>query len=163
MFAFFQWLEATGGSLALRESILAYPIVESTHVLSLCLFFGLIGLMDLRLLGWALPNVPVTQFTSRIQPIGVVGFAVMVISGLLLFYSGPIRAYTNIFFRVKMILIALAGLNALLFHATIFKSVGDWESATLPPPRARLAGALSLLFWSGVVVCGRMQAYKWFD
>lgn len=163
MRAFFEWLEATQGSTALRESILLYPIVESTHVLTLCLFFGLIALMDLRLLGLALPNVRVTQFTGRVLPLALGGFVLMAISGLLLFYSGPIRAYTNIFFRVKLLLIVLAGLNALAFHTTVFKRVEAWDQEIKPPQRARLAGALSLLFWSGVVICGRMQAYKWFD
>jgi hypothetical protein len=163
MVAFFQWLEATAGSVAIRESILLYPIIESTHVLTLCLFFGFIALMDLRLAGIALRGVPVSQITGRILPLGAAGFVIMAISGALLFYSSPMRAYGNIFFRVKLVLIALAGINALLFHTTIFKSIEDWNDALQPPPRARLAGMLSLLFWSGVIICGRMQAYKWFD
>ena len=158
-----QWLEATEGSKAIRESILLYPFIETTHVLTLCLFFGLIALLDLRLLGVGLRGVPVSQTAARLLPIGLAGFAIMVITGLLLFYSGPLRAYNNIFFRVKMVLMLLAGLNALLFHVTIFRSVDAWDAAGQPPPRARLAGLLSLLFWSGVVVCGRMQAYKWFE
>jgi len=163
MVEFLQWLEATGGAVAIRESILLYPIIESTHVLTLCLFFGFIALMDLRLIGVALRGVPVSQITGRILPLGGAGFVIMAISGALLFYSSPMRAYTNIFFRVKLMLIALAGVNALLFHMTIFKSVDDWKDALQPPPRARLAGLLSLVFWSGVIICGRMQAYKWFD
>jgi hypothetical protein len=163
MLEYLQWLEATAGSTAIRESILLYPIIETTHVLTLCLFFGMIALLDLRLLGIGLRGVPVTQTAGRLLPLGAGGFAVMVVSGTLLFYSGPVRAYSNIFFRVKLFLIVLAGLNALLFHLTIFRSAERWDAAALPPPRARLAGAFSLLFWSGVVICGRMQAYKWFE
>jgi hypothetical protein len=158
-----QWMEATPWSVAIRESILFYPIIETTHVLTLCLFFGFIALMDLRLLGVGLPGIPVTQATNRMIPIGIAGFVVMVISGILLFYSSPLRAYTNLFFRIKMVLIVLAGLNAFLFHVTIFKKVDTWDEVTRPPARARLAGALSLLFWSAVIICGRMQAYKWFN
>lgn len=163
LYDFFKQLEATGTSTAIRESILLYPIIETTHVLSLCLFFGLIALMDLRLVGAGLPGVPVSQMMKRIQPLGVVGFVLMVISGVLLFYSSPLRAYTNIFFRVKIALILLAGLNAALFHFTIFRKLESWDTVEPPPARARMAGALSLLFWSGVVICGRMQAYKWFE
>ena len=86
----------------------------------------------------------------------------MAISGLLLFYSGPVKAANNIFFRVKILLIALAGVNALLFHLTIYRRVVSWDRATSPPARAKLAGVLSLLLWSGVVICGRLQAYNWF-
>ena len=163
LYDFFKQLEASGISTSIRESILLYPIIETTHVLSLCLFVGLIALMDLRLVGVGLPGVPVSQIMRRVQPIGVAGFVLMVISGVLLFYSSPLRAYTNIFFRVKIALIVLAGLNAAYFHFTIFRKLAIWDTVEPAPPLARLAGGLSLLFWSGVVICGRMQAYKWFE
>jgi hypothetical protein len=158
-----QWLEATPGSVALRESIMVYPLVESAHVLSLCLFLGLIALMDLRLLGVGLRGVPVSEVAGRLLPFAFAGFALMVVSGGLLFYSGPLRAYGNIFFRVKMAMIALAGLNAYLFHITIYRRVAVWDADPVPPFRAKLAGVLSLLLWCGVVISGRMQAYKWFN
>ncbi len=86
----------------------------------------------------------------------------MAISGGLLFYSGPIKAAANIFFRVKVAMIALTGINALLFHFTIFRKVNEWDQDPVPPSRARMAGMFSLILWCGVVVCGRMQAYNWF-
>ena len=159
---FMQWLEATPGSIAIRESIMVYPLVESAHVLSLCLFLGLLALLDLRLLGFGLRGVPVSEIAGRLLPIALAGFALMVISGGLLFYSGPLRAYNNIFFRVKMVMIALAGLNAFLVHVTLYRRIADWDRDPVPPLRARLAGFFSLLLWCGVVVSGRMQAYKWF-
>lgn len=161
--AFLEWLENTDGSIAIRESILFYPLVESTHVLSLCLFLGMIAMLDLRLLGLGLRNVPVSQTAGRLLPWAFAGFALMVVSGSLLFYSTPLRAYYNIFFRIKVVGIALAGLNALIFHRTIYRRVHAWDAAPAPPRRAKLAGAASLILWSVVVVCGRMQAYNWFD
>ena len=161
--AWMEWLNETGGSVAIRESILFYPFVETTHVLSLALFLGMIAMLDLRLVGAALRTAPVSQVAGRLLPWAFVGFALMVASGLLLFYSGPLRAYANIFFRVKMVAIALAGLNALVFHKTIYRRVAAWDADPVPPPRARMAGAFSLLLWSAVVICGRMQAYNWFD
>ncbi len=160
---FFEWLEGTAGSIAIRESILFYPIVETTHVLTLCLFLGMIALLDLRLLGVGLGGVPVSEVAGRLLPVALLGFVLMGISGSLLFYSGPVRAFENIFFRVKVVMIALAGLNALLFHLTICRRVAVWDHDPSPPARAKLAGVLSLLLWSGVVVCGRLQAYNWFD
>ena len=158
-----QWLENTPGSIYIRESTLTYPIVETTHVLALCLFLGLIAMLDLRLAGLGLRAVPVSEVAGRLLPWALFGFLLMVISGCLLFYSGPVKAANNIFFRIKMFLIILTGINALLFHFTIYRRVASWDSDPLPPPRARMAGFLSLLLWSGVVICGRMQAYNWFN
>jgi hypothetical protein len=160
---FFQWLEGTAGSLAIRESTLLYPIIETTHVLTLCLFLGMIALLDLRLLGVGLRGIPVSETAGRLLPLAFAGFLLMALSGAMLFYSGPVRASANIFFQVKMIMIALAGVNALLFHFTIYRRVADWDNDPVPPVRARLAGFFSLLLWCGVVICGRMQAYNWFD
>ena len=160
---FFQWLEGTAGSVAIRESTLLYPFIETTHVLMLCLFLGMIALVDLRLLGVGLRGVPVSEVAGRLLPWALAGFVFMAISGLLLFYSGPVRASANIFFRIKMVMIALTGINAVLFHFTIYRRVADWDCDPTPPLRARLAGFCSLLLWSGVVICGRMQAYNWFE
>jgi len=162
MTAFLQWLEDTPGSLAIRESVLLYPWIETTHVLALCLFLGLIALLDLRLTGRALTGVRVTQIASRLLPYALAGFAVMAISGALLFYSGPVKAAANPFFRAKLLLIALAGVNAFVFHNGIYRQAAHWHDDALPPAGARRAGYASLALWCGVVICGRLQAYNWF-
>ena len=159
----FQWLEGTPGSVFIRESTMFYPLVETTHVLTLTLFLGLIAMLDLRLVGVGLRGVPVSEVAGRLLPWALFGFVVMAISGSLLFYSGPVKAAANIFFRVKVVLIGLTGLNAVLFHFTIYRRVATWDNDPAPPPKARLAGILSRVLWSGVVICGRMQAYNWFN
>jgi hypothetical protein len=158
-----RWLEGTAGSVAIRESLLLYPLIETTHVLMLCLFLGMIALLDLRLLGLGLRGVPVSQVAGRLLPWALAGFVAMAISGMLLFYSGPVRAAGNIFFQIKISLLALTGVNALLFHRTIYRRVLYWDYDVVPPWRARMAGFASLVLWCGVVICGRMQAYSWFD
>ena len=163
LLSFFEWLENTGGSIAIRESILFYPLVETSHVLTLCLFLGMIAMLDLRLLGLAWRRVPASQVAERLLPWARAGFVLMVISGVLLFYSGPVRASQNIFFQVKMVMLVLAGLNAFVFHRGIYRKVAAWDEDAVTPVRAKVAGSLSLLLWSGVVVAGRMQAYNWFD
>jgi hypothetical protein len=161
--SFFQWLQDTPGSVYIRESTILYPLVETTHVLTLCLFLGLIALWDLRLVGVGLRGIPVSQVSARLLPWALLGFIVMAISGSLLFYSGPVRAAGNIFFRIKIVMILLTGINALLFHLTVEKRVAVWDNHPVPPPKARVAGILSLVLWCGVVICGRMQAYNWFN
>ncbi len=161
--ALFEWLNGTWASVSIRESILFYPLVETTHVLTLCLFVGMTATWDLRLVGIAFRRVPVSDVVNRLFPWAIAGFVLMVISGSLLFLSSPVRASQNIFFQIKMVAIALAGLNAFVFHRTVFRWVEEWNLADCVPVRARVAGLFSLFLWSVVVVCGRMQAYNWFD
>ena len=160
---FCQWLAATPGSIALHESLFMYPLVESTHVLTLCVFLGLAVMFDLRLLGVTMTAVPMTEIRRRLSPWMVAGFVVMVITGVLLFYAIPVRSYQSIFFRVKALALVLAGLNAFVFHATIDRRIADWDRDPVPPAAARRAGAASLALWALIVVSGRMIAYNWFD
>jgi hypothetical protein len=158
-----RWLESTSGSIALHESIWVYPIVESVHVLTLCLFLGMTVMIDLRLLGTNLTATPVSQVYRRLAPWMFAGFAVMVMSGTLLFYAVPVKTYLNIFFRLKMTFLLIAGLNVVVFHLITSRSMPHWDLDVRPPLRVRLAGGLSLALWAAVAVCGRMIAYNWFD
>jgi hypothetical protein len=158
-----QWLDATPWSRALRESTWAYPIIESIHVLSLCLFLGFVIVLDFRLLGIAIRRTRISEISQRLMPWTIVGFVVMVISGLLLFYASPVRFYNNVFFRVKVVTLVLAGLNAWVFHATVYRRLPEWDEAIVAPAGARAAGYLSLTLWLVVVVSGRMIAYNWFN
>ena len=163
MLAFCQWLADTPWSVALHESTYGYPIVESVHVWALCLFVGLAVVFDLRLTGITFRKVPVSEIAGRIMPWTVVGFVIMVVSGLLLFYAIPVRSYQNVFFRMKVVLLVLAGLNAFVFHSKAYRTVAEWDLDPFPPRLARAAGAASLVLWVGIVFCGRMIAYNWFD
>ena len=87
----------------------------------------------------------------------------MVITGLLIFYSSPIRYYHNIFFRLKVVLLIVAGLNAFVFHRGVHRRVKEWDLDPVSPREARVAGAVSLVAWALIVVAGRMIAYNWFD
>src|SRR5438445_10974503 len=140
-----------------------YPLVESVDVLTLCVFVGMSVLLDLRLLGLTMRRIPVGEIAGRLLPWMTGGFVVMVVTGLLLFYAIPIRSYQSVFFRLKMITLVLAGLNAWTYHYGIHQKIHEWGSDGRPPPRARIAGAFSLVFWAVIVVSGRMIAYNWFD
>ena len=104
-----EWLANTEWSIALHESQYAYAIIESIHVWALCLFVGFAVLLDLRLIGVIFRDVPVSDVARRLLPWTRAGFAVMVVSGILLFYAIPLRTYLNIFFRIKAVLLILAG------------------------------------------------------
>lgn len=163
LLAFFSRMADSSWSTGLHESRYAYDLIESVHVWTLCLFFGLAVMFDLRLLGWIMRSVPVSEVSGRLLPWTVVGFVIMVISGTLLFIAIPLRTYQNIFFRVKMVMLMLAGLNVWIFHSGVYRRVATWDVASSPPRAARIAGALSLVLWVCIVLSGRMIAYNWFD
>ena len=94
---FCEWLASTKYSVALHESLYMYPIVESVHVLTLCLFVGMSVMLDLRLLGLTLRRVSVQEVTDRLLPWMIAGFIVMFVTGILLFYAIPVRSYQNVF------------------------------------------------------------------
>jgi len=163
MLSFCEWLASTPYSIALIESLYMYPLIESVHVWTLGIFFGMATVLDLRLLGFALRSVPVSDLLERLQPWTLTSFAIMIVTGSLLFYAIPVRTYQSVWFRAKMLMLVLAGINILIFHKGIYPSVENWRlSAAIPRP-ARLAGALSLLLWSSIIISGRFIAYNWFD
>ena len=87
----------------------------------------------------------------------------MIISGALLFYANPPLRYQNIFFRTKMAMLVLAGVNAWVFHHSVYRRVAEWDRDPVPPRRARVAGVLALVLWAVMITSGRMIAYDWFD
>ena len=87
----------------------------------------------------------------------------MIVTGRLLFYAIPVRSYHNVFFRIKAIMLVLAGLNAFVFHNGIYRKVFEWDVEPRAPRAARAAGACSLVLWALIIVSGRMIAYNWFD
>jgi hypothetical protein len=157
-----QWLAETRGSIALHESLYMYPLIESTHVLTLGLFVGTVVMLDLRLLGLTLRAVPVSEVARRLFPWTAAGFIVMVVTGVLLFYAIPVRTYHSIFFRIKVVMLLLAGINVWIFHRRVEPTMRGWDVGRAPRA-ARIAATLSLVLWASIIVAGRMIAYNWFD
>lgn len=160
---FLEWLGSTEWSVRMLESFWVWPLVESTHTLSIAFFVGMAMMMDLRLMGLRFRKVRTSDFTGRSLRLTRIGFAVTAITGVLIFYSNPVRYYHNIFFRFKMLLLVVAGLNIWLFHGRIHKKVAEWNLDASPPTSAKLAGAVSFVAWALIVISGRLIAYNWFD
>lgn len=153
-----QWVDCTRLNAAIRQSTWAFPALDTIHTLGIVLVAGAIMLVDLRLLRLGLRSVPITQLVARIVPATLWGFGLMLLSGGLLFSSEAVRMYHSPAFRIKVVLLALAGLNALIFHRTVYRDAGNWDPASVPV-RARLAGLLSLVFWIAIIAAGRAIAY----
>ncbi len=147
----------------LHESYYMYSWVESTHVLSLVLSLGMLFFIDLRMLGIALPLLPATSIARRLQLPMFIGFSLMIITGLLLFYANPVRNAQSVWFRIKFLLLIGAAVNAIVFNYRMKQSVTGWDSAPSAPKDIRSGALLSLLFWTLIVICGRLIAYDWYD
>jgi uncharacterized membrane protein len=160
-----EWLAATPWSIALHESRYVFLGVLTVHVLTLGVLVGITAMLDLRLLGLTLRHVPASEVLTRLLPWAAAGFLVMVASGALLFYADPVMKYRNIFFRLKMVTLILAVLNAWVFHRGTYRDVADWDLDPVPPRSARMAASLSLALWAVMITLGRLIPYQmyWFD
>jgi hypothetical protein len=152
---FISYFEDSALADNIRENDLLFPLIESVHVVSICLVVGSILVIDLRLLGLASINRPVSRITKAILPLTWSAFAVAAASGLLLFISNATKYLENGYFVAKVLLICAAGLNMAIFHGISAKDLPRWENEAALPLPARLAGGLSILLWVAVVACGR--------
>ncbi len=153
-----QWLYDIPAVAALRESDDVFPIVETLHVLGICLMVGTIATVDLRLTGHILRAQPVTVISTSLLPYTWAGFGLMLLTGLPLFAAESLQLYGNPAFRIKLVLLLLAGGNALLFHNTAYGGVSAWDRAREIPARVKLFAYTSLSLWFAVVVSGRLIA-----
>jgi hypothetical protein len=157
---FCQWLQDTPWGVGIRESTWVFPLIEGTHAIGIALSVGTLLVIDLRLAGLLLRREPVSQVSNQVMPWSLGGFTIMFLTGTLLFWSQAVKAYGSIFFRIKILFLLLAGINALVFELTLRRSIATWDTAETPPFRARLAGICGIVLWAGVIAAGRTMAYN---
>jgi uncharacterized protein DUF6644 len=160
--AIIQWMQNSDIGTGIRESIWLFPLVEATHVLTLALSVGVLIWFDLRLMGWGMRHQPISQVHRQVMPYAFVGFVIMFITGVLLFWSEAEKCYLSGFFRAKVIFLVLAGLNAAIFELSTKKTIEDWDKYPIPPVKARMAGLVSIISWTAVIIAGRATAYNLF-
>jgi hypothetical protein len=161
--SWFEWADALPSSIAIRESIYGWPYLLTAHAVTMALFAGLVLMMDLRMIGVAFQRTPLSQVQRQLFPWQLATLVLSAGTGAVVLYSRPLVYYGKILLWVKIALILLAGINAFIFHRFTYKSVASWDANPRPPRGARLAGALSIVLWAGVIVLGRFTAYNWFD
>jgi hypothetical protein len=159
MLAFCKWLEQTWVGGGIRQSLWLFPAIETLHLLGMAALVGTITVYDFRLLGWMLRRERVSDLTRRLLPWSWAGFAVQVVTGALLFSSEALKVYCNPAFRVKMLLICLAGAHALIYHWTVYRNVATWDDSEALPAGAKIAGFFSILLWVGIVAAGRFIGF----
>jgi len=133
-----------------------WPASETVHFIGLSLLFGVVLLVNLRMLGF-MKSIPYSTL-HRLLPWGVLGFGINVVTGMLFFIGAPPDFYMpNTVFLWKLALILVAGANALYF--TVFEQAWTVGEGDTPPMAARVAAASGILMWVGVIFCGQMLPF----
>jgi hypothetical protein len=148
-------LEASSLAVRIRNSLYLFPLIESAHVIGLTMVFGTIAIIDLRLLGIASTRRSFTRMASDIMKWTWAAFALTATTGLLMFMTNAGVYYHNFYFRSKMAMLVLAGINVVIFERTVIRSVHRWDKDAAAPPAGRTVAALSLLIWISIIFLGR--------
>lgn len=153
------WIQRTNLAVYIRDSLYAFPLIESTHVIALTLVFGTIVIVDLRLLGVASTRRPFSRLASDTLKWTWAAFVLAAVTGALMFITNAEVYFHNTFFRAKMALLVLVAINVLAFELTSGRTIAEWDDGPSAPALGRAIAALSLLIWIGVVVTGRLIGF----
>jgi len=152
-------IQSIGFLTDFSESVLAYPIVLSTHLACIGLFGGMILATDLRLLGLTFNSLTITEVVTSLRPWKRVGGTIMIAMGLLLATSEAEKYAPNPFFWTKMVILGLIGVHALVFRPIVYNKTEELDRSPAIPTRAKVAAILSLVLWTSMFVMGRLIAY----
>jgi hypothetical protein len=153
-------LEASSLATRIRNSLYLFPLIESSHVIGLTMVFGTIAIIDLRLLGIASTRRPFTRVASDVLRWTWAAFALTLTTGLLMFITNAGVYYHNFYFRSKMVLLALAGINVLIFELTTGRSVHRWDKDEAAPLTGKTVAAVSLVLWVAIIFLGRWIGFS---
>jgi hypothetical protein len=151
-------IEALSAARWMRESLWAYPCVEIVHIVGFVTLVGAVAVFDLRVLG-CVRRIAVTELARLTLPWSLGALLLVVPSGLLMFSAHATDFVANRVFAVKMLLLFLAGCNAVFFHVAPYQTVQRWDARLAAPFAAKASAAVSLVLWVGVIACGRLLAY----
>jgi uncharacterized membrane protein len=154
-----QWLQRTAVAVSIRDSLFTFPLLESIHVVGLALVFGTIAILDLRLLGVASMDRPVSRLIKDLLKWTWAAFALTAVTGALMFSTNAVVYFHNTYFQAKMVLLVLAAVNMLMFELTARKSITEWDAAPTTPSMAKVVATASLVIWIGVIVAGRVIGF----
>ena len=157
--ALMEWLQATSLAVFIHQTKWAFTTIEVIHVIAILTVIGSIAIVDLRLLGIASTRRPFTQLARDVLPLTWTAFVLAAATGSLLFISQAAAYFTTTTFWVKMSIMALAGINMLVFEFITVRGVQDWDLKPTPPPPARLAGGISITCWLLIFVFGRWTGF----
>jgi hypothetical protein len=155
----FKALQASPLGSTISQSTWMFPTIETIHVVAVASVIGSIFVVDLRLLGVASGKRPASALIGEFLPWTWGAFALALISGGLLFTSRAADYMAVPAFVAKFAIMAVAAANMLVFHLTTERRIAAWDLGR-PALGARVAGGLSLLLWTAIVVCGRQVGFS---
>ena len=156
---FAKWIQGTDWASYVRMSAYLYPAILSAHLSGIALFAGAILVTDLRLLGVMLRNYTVSDIVGQLRWPKRIGMLIVATCGILLASSKAEEYYYNVFFRTKLILLALVFVHALVFRGGVYNNTSALDQAGQIPGKAKLAAALSLILWISIACVGRGIGY----
>jgi hypothetical protein len=159
---FMHSIERSAVGIAVSQSPYGFSALDMLHIAAISVVFGMIAMLDLRLIGVALRNHPVTELSRQVLPWTWGAFVLSVITGVLMFTGQAAKYTVNFAFLVKLGVLALAAANMLAFHFITYRGVAKWDRDAAVPLAGKIAGAISLLCWIAVVCYGRFTAYYMF-
>ena len=147
----FKFFDKSWLATFVSDSRWLFPAIEAVHIVALCVMFGAILMLNLRLLGAAFNNKPVAHLARELSPWILCSLLIILASGLMLFSSEAMKAYASVPFQVKMLFL----FAAIAFHYTIYKHVTKTDDAKVSHTAAKLAAVTSIVLWLGVGIGGR--------
>lgn len=154
-----QTLQDSSVGSTISGSAVIFPWIESIHVLAITFVVGSIAMVDLRLLGWAGRGDSIARMSREIVPWTIGAFGVAAVTGCLLFSSSAVRYWANGYFRAKLVLLLIAGLNMLIFHFVTGRGQASWPADGPAPRAARISGGISLAVWIVIIFFGRWVGF----
>ena len=151
-------IEALPLARMMRESLWAYPIVETVHIVGFVLLAGSVIMFDLRVLGLS-KGISVRALSRHLLPWSLAALVLIVPTGFLMFTAHASDFLANRTFQLKMGLLMAAGINAVIFRTGPYQTVQHWDVATRAPIAAQLSVAASIALWISIIACGRLLAY----
>jgi hypothetical protein len=158
---FLLWVEMTALGEFMQTSAWAFPAAEVVHVIAIVLVYGVIAVVDLRLLGLAGTSRQYTKIAHESLHWVWIAFFAAVVTGVMMFATQPSNYFDNPWFLAKMTAIALAGLNMIILELVFARSANTWHETGIPL-QARISGGISLTLWTFVVVAGRWIGFTIF-
>jgi uncharacterized membrane protein len=156
---FMHWVEKTPVAIMVSQSAFGFNALDMLHVAAISMVFGMIALLDLRLVGVALKDYSVTELSRQVLPWTWAAFAIAAVTGVLMFTGQAAKYAVNFAFLSKIALMVLAAANMLAFHFITYRGVAKWDRDAAVPLAAKFAGTISLLCWLAIVISGRFTAY----
>lgn len=151
-------IEALPLARMMRESLWAYPIVETVHIVGFVILVGSVVMFDLRVLGLS-KGISVRALSRHLLPWSLAALLLIVPTGFLMFMTHAGDFLANRTFQLKMALLMAAGINAVIFRTGPYQTVAHWDVATRAPIAAQLSVAASIAIWIAIIGCGRFLAY----